>query len=492
MYTELHLHTSYSFLDGASQPEELVLQAQALGYTALAITDHDGLSGAMEFAQAARAAHLQPIVGAEITLADGSHLTLLAETRTGYGNLCRLITASKHGTPPLPVSLDAAAGTTVLAPASLADYAKGLILLTGCRQGQLARLVDAGRLLDAERVLRRYAEWFGRDNVFVELQQHRVYGDTPRIRHLVALAARVGLPIVATGNVHYHHPERHRLQDVLVAIRHRTTLDQSHQERRPNAEWYLHRPDAMTYLFRAYPAAIANTQVIARRCASFDLTEDLGYTFPTVATSTQESQNEYLARICHEAFAERYPETSAHRDRANGQLQDELRLIAKHALAGFFLTYRDLLIMAREVAAEVRGYEGAGSRSFLPPGRGRGSAVSSIVCYLIGLSPVDPLAHHLYVGRFLNEDLQSVPDIDIDFPREIRERLIERVYDAYGRDHVALVGAFATYRLPSAVRDVGKALGLPRHELDRIARLAEPASATALAAELARMPEYAA
>jgi len=478
VYTELHLHTSYSLLDGASQPEELVLQARALGYTALAITDHDGLYGAMEFAHAARAAHIQPIIGAEVTLADGSHLTLLAESRVGYGNLCRLITDSKHGIPPDQVALG--------------DYAEGLILLTGCRQGRLAQLVDAGQRDAAADLLDTYITGFGGDNVFVELQQHRIHGDTLRIRQLVALAAHAGLPIVATGNVHYHHPDRHRLQDVLVAIRHRKTLDTSHRERRANAEFYLHSPAQMGHLFRAYPEAIRTTERIARRCAAFDLTTDLGYAFPTVTPPTQESPDAYLGRLCHEAFAERYPDASPHIARARDQLDDELRLIAKHRLAGFFLTYRDLLIMAREVAAEVRGYEGAGSRSFLPPGRGRGSAVSSIVCYLIGLSPVDPLRHQLYVGRFLNEDLRTVPDIDIDFPREIRERLIERVSDAYGHDHAALVGAFATYRLPSAVRDVGKVLGLPQTDIDRIARLSEPRTATDLGRELARMPEYAA
>ena len=191
MYTELHLHTAFSFLDGSSLPEDLVNQAVRLGYRSLAITDHDGVHGAMEFARMADAAGITPITGAEITLADGSHLTLLAESRTGYGNLCRLLTNLHHGRPPLPAMLDEGddqeetndtESDRILS--HLRDYAEGLILLTGCRNGQLARLVDAGRFADAKRVLDQYIAWFGKDNVFVELQQNFVFGDTPRIAHL--------------------------------------------------------------------------------------------------------------------------------------------------------------------------------------------------------------------------------------------------------------------------------------------------------------------
>lgn len=489
VYTELHLHTAYSFLDGASQPEEMVIRAANLGYTALAVTDHDGVYGALEFAKSARAMGIQPITGAEITLDDGSHLTLLAETRAGYGNLCRLITESSQGTP--PAGVDMGSSLPVGMTCHLADYASGMILLTGCRDSQLSRLVDAGRGEDAELVLRTYIAWFGAANVFVELQHNAVLGDTRRVRQLVALAERVGVGYVATGNVHYHRQDRHRLQDVLVSIRHRTTLDGSHRERRANAEFHLRSPAEMAERFARYPEAIRATEIIAARCAAFDLTSDLGYSYPDYQTATGETSDEYLARTCWEIFAARYPSTSPRVARAHAQLNDELRLIAKHRLAGFFLLYRDLLIMAREVAAEIRGYELSGSRAFLPPGRGRGSAVSSIVCYLIGLSPVDPLTHDLYVGRFLNEELRSIPDIDIDFPREIREKMILRMYEVYGHNHVAMVCAFATYRLKSAVRDVGKTLGIPVHNLDRIAKLAEPHSADSLATELQRFPEYA-
>lgn len=498
-YTELHLHTAFSFLDGASMPEELVLQAAAYGYTGLGITDHDGLYGAMEFGQAAKNAGITPITGAEITLDDGSHLTLLAENRRGYGNLCRLITDSKHGRPPAPVLLrnDRDGESTTALPgalhtSSLQTCAEGLILLTGCRNSQLARAIDEQRMDDAEHILQTYIAWFGAENVIVELQQNFVFGDTPRIHQLVAMANRIGLRYAATGNVHYHTPERHRLQDVMVATANHATLDASHRQRRPNAQFALRRPEEMEHLFAAWPDAIRTTERIADRCASFDITRDLRYQFPEYDPETGESADDHLARVCKETFRTRYLDTRSPKAAiAWNQLQEELRLIKRHNLAGFFLLYRDLLNLARAVAAEIRGRELTGSRAFLPPGRGRGSAVSSIVCYLIGLSPVDPLEHDLYVGRFLNEELPSVPDIDIDFPREIREKMIERMYEVYGADKVALVCAFSTYRLRSAVRDVGKALGLPLADLDRIAKLSEPRGADGISAELDRLPEYA-
>ncbi len=474
-------------------PAEYAAQAEAYGYTALGVTDHDGLYGAMEFAQAVRAVGIQPITGAEITLDDGSHITLLAENRTGYGNLSRLITDAKHGRLPAPVPLaHEPQQPDLLVTSHLATYAEGLILLTGCREGQLSTAVAEGRLADAEHILRTYISWFGADNVIVELQQNYVYGDTHRVAGLVGLADRFGVRYAATGNVHYHVQPRHRLQDVVVSIANRATLDSSHQQRRANAQFQLKSPEEMAEIFRNYPEAIRTTEIVAERCAAFDLTRDLHYQFPDYETSSDETPEEHLARTCYEAFVTRYKGTDPERmEKARTQLQEELRLIGKHKLAGFFLMYRDLLNLARDVSAEIRGREVQGSRAFLPPGRGRGSAVSSIVCYLIGLSPVDPLAHDLYVGRFLNEELPSIPDIDIDFPREIREKMIERVYEVYGTDKVALVCAFSTYRLRSAVRDVGKTLGLPAADLDRIAKMSEPRGADGLGNELERFPEYA-
>ena len=498
-YVELHLHTAFSFLDGASLPEELVGRAADLGYRALAITDHDGLYGAMEFTRAARAANIAPITGAELTLTDGSHLTLLVETVAGYRNLCRLITAAYAGpnlppsdestsfSPPRAVWKQDDARQPRLDPVLLAEHAQGLILLTGCRRGALSRLVDAQRWPEARHALNRYVEWFGPRNVAVELQHNLVFGDTRRVAALTRLAADAQLPTVATGNVHYHRRGRHRLQDVLVAIRHRTTLDGCHRERLPNTEFYLRSPQEAAARFADFPEAIQTTAALAERCASFDLARDLSYLFPRYPTPPGRTPDDVLAEVCYAELRQRYPAKDW--PAAEGRLQEELTLIVGHGLSGFFLLYRDLLELARDVSVEIRGP--AGYAATLPPGRGRGSSVGSIVCYLIGLSHVDPLAHNLMLGRFINDEMSSIPDIDIDFPREIREQLILRVYERFGPDHAALVCAFPTYRLRSAVRDVGKALGIPTADLDRISKLSEPRYAGDLGQELARIPEYA-
>ncbi|MBI4520513.1 MAG: DNA polymerase III subunit alpha, partial [Gemmatimonadetes bacterium] len=457
-YVELHCHSGYSFLDGASHPEELVLRAKELGYPALALTDHNGLYGSMEFAQLAKSAQLQSITGAELTLEDGSHLTVLVETPTGYANLCRLISeahlTSPRGEPRLPLAV-------------LLQRSDGLIVLSGCRDGALNRWLEKGTE-SGERFARRLRDVLGPARFFVELQDSSVKGDATRNRALARLADRLGLPVVATRDVHYHRRERHRLQDVLVAIRHRTTLDGSHGLRRPNSEFYLTPSEEMSWRFATRPDALRNTLEIAERCAAFDLTRDLGYEFPDFEGSDRGAAIETLAAVCQAALEEKYPPGSKYRIEAEARLQEELRLVDHHKLAGFFLVYRDLMELASVVAGEIRRGRPRAS-SNLPPGRGRGSSVSSIICYLIGLSHIDPVANRLFLGRFLNEALTTVPDIDLDFSRDIREQLILRVYEKYGGEHAALVCSFPTYRLRSTVREVGKVLDLPAGELEKLA-----------------------
>lgn len=471
-YVELHAHSHYSLLEGASSIDELLAAASAQGHRALALTDHEGMFGAMEFARAAQEWGLRPITGLELTVGedDGmrSHLTLIAETRRGYANLCRLSSIAFGLRAPDAAAREERRLDPCLAVAELAAHREGLIVLTGCRDGRIPRLIAAGESESAAAALDDLIALFGRDNVFVELQDNLVYGDRPRNRALVALAERAGVGVVGTGNVHYHEHDRHRLQDVLVSIRHRKTLEQSHRERRPNAEFVLRSPAEQARRFAAYhPEAAANSVRIARRCV-FNLTVDLEYRLPSPPVSAGNMPLAELEQICRERLARRYP--PAQRAEAEGRLGQELALIAKHDLAGFFLIYHEVFQLADEVAREVRGPSPARSVTELPPGRGRGSSVSSIVCYLIGLSHIDPLRTKLFVGRFLNEEMHSLPDIDLDFPRDIRERLIERVYERWGKEHAALVAIFPTYRMRSAVRDVGKVLGLPATELDRLAK----------------------
>ena len=492
-YVELHLHTHYSLLDGASSPDELVHTAVEQGHAALALTDHDGMFGAMEFARAARTGGLRPITGLELTISepatehddvsvvgkgdeDGevrSHLTLLAETREGYANLCRLSSLA-YGLGETDRRAQEARRLDPVVPlAALERHAAGLIVLTGCREGRIPALVQAGRGDEAAAALARLVGWFGAEQVFVELQDNDVHGDRPRNEALVRLAERAGVGAVGTGDVHYHARERHRLQDVLVAIRHRATLDESHAERRPNAEFWLRSPEEQAERFgRYHPEAAANTVRIARRC-NFDLTGDLGYRLPSPPLPEGATPLGELERICRERLGDRYRSPSE-RAKAEAQLVEELRLIELHDLAGFFLIYHEVFELAQEVARDVRAAGIARGLTDLPPGRGRGSSVSSIVCYLIGLSHIDPIHHGLFIGRFLNEEMDSLPDIDLDFPRDIRAELIERVHARWGREHAALVASFATYRTRGAIRDAGKALGLPVAELDRLARRAGP------------------
>jgi error-prone DNA polymerase len=481
MYIELHAHSAFSFLDGASSPEALVHRAVQLEYPALALTDHNGLYGSMAFAQSAKHEGLQAITGAEITLLDGAHVTLLAETPRGYANLCRLITEAHLGRedrrdPRLDFD-------------SLVARQEGLIILSGCRTGLLPTVLRREGFTSARRLAERCAALFGPRRFFVEIQRNHVRGDRALTRALCDIADAVGLPVVATGNAHYDRRERHRLHDVLTALRHRQTLDGSHDVRRPNGEFYLRAADDVAAVFRDRPDAIANTAVIAERCAAFDLTRDLGYTFPDFRGADRTPAPRALAELCRARLDERYPEGDDLREQAIRRLDEELRLVEHHKLSGFFLVYHDLFDVAREVAADVR----AGSRRAagnLLPGRGRGSSVSSIICYFLGLSHIDPIRSNLFIGRFLNETLASVPDIDLDFPREIREELIRRVYTRYGREHVGLVCTFPTYRLRSAVREIGKALDLPMGEIEQIAKLASSfESAAAVREEMQRIPE---
>ncbi len=453
-YVELHCHSAFSFLDGASLPDELVPTALELGYRAMALTDHNTVSGSMEFAVSARALGLRPIHGAEIDLADGRHLTLLVEDAAGWSNLCRILTRAHAHTreKPGPPSQAFVELTDVL------EHAEGLVCLSGC----------ALRGVHDESTLRRLLDAFGPDRLRIELQRPFLRDDRARNRRLERMAGALGVPCVATGNVHAHARARAPLQDALVAVRLHTTLDASEPQRRGNFSHVLASPGAMAGRFSEHPEAVAETARLAERLR-FDLTSDLGYRYPG-AEDAEAMRN--LTALCQTRLDERYRDAAADvRSSAVGRLEQELRIIDRLGLPGFFLLHHDMLELAREVAVEVRGPDSV--RRLLPPGRGRGSSVSSIVCFLTGLSHVDPIANDLLIGRFLNDELTSLPDIDLDFPRDIREKLIPRVHERYGHDRSALVAAFPTYRARGAIRELGKALGLPPGEIERVARGSE-------------------
>jgi error-prone DNA polymerase len=462
-YVELHAHSAFSFLDGASAPLELAAAAAAREYPAFALTDHDGIWGSMEFAHACKGLGVQPITGAELTVRSGrdTHVTLLVEDAAGYRNLCRLLTLAHSHTRDSTTRVQTRPWATL---GQVEEHAEGLVCLSGCaRDGAVAGAWERGETAEGEKLARRLLAAFGRDRFRVELQRPYWRRDRARNRWLALVAERLGVACVATGNVHSHDRERAGLQDALVSIGLCETLDESEPRRRGNSTSALTSPAAMAARFAEYPEAVTESGRLAERLR-FDLTEDLGYRYPG---SEEAGTDVELARVCAHHFAERYC-GSRHRREAEARLEEELGTIRHLSLSGFFLLHRDLLELAREVAAEVRGPESA--RSVLPPGRGRGSSVSSIVCYLTGLSHVDPVAAGLFSGRFLNEETTSMPDIDLDFPRDIREVLIPRVHERYGHDRSALVAAFPTYRPRGAVRDLGKVLGLPAAEIDRVAK----------------------
>src|SRR3954453_4042971 len=395
LYAELHSHSAFSFLDGTSLPEELAGAAVELGYDALALTDHNTVSGSMEFAEAAAGLGLHAIHGAEIDLVEpdrapgvrnhevGRHLTLLVESGEGWRNLCRILTRAHAHTRDGPSSSRRIEVPPAVPLEFVEAHTTGLVCLSGC----------ASRGVHDEPTLRRLLAAFGPDHLRVELQRPFQRHDRARNRRLAGLARRLGVPAVATGNVHAHARRRAPLQDAFVALRHHLTLDASEPVRRGNTAHVLASPAAMAARFPEYPAAVAETAELAARL-TFDLRCDLGYRYPGAEDATALHT---LAELCRGKLEERYPSGVATRAGALARLEEELRVIDALGLAGFFLLHRDLLELARDVAVEVRGPSAA--RQLLPPGRGRGSSVSSIVCYLTGLSHIDPVENELFLGR---------------------------------------------------------------------------------------------
>jgi error-prone DNA polymerase len=461
-YVELHAHSAFSFLDGASTPMELAAAAARLGYPAFALTDHDGIWGSMEFAHACEGLGVRPITGAEVTEGE-AHLTLLVEDATGYRNLCRLLTGAHSHTRD---NTGRTAGQPSVTLEQVEEHAEGLVCLSGCAgSGAVGGTWARGDPAGAAEAARRLLAAFGRDRFRVELQRPYWRHDRARNRWLAGLSERLGVPCVATGNVHCHARSRTHLQDALVAVRLGTTLEASEPLRRGNSSSALASPRGMAKRFAEHPEAVAETLRLAERL-QFDLNAELGYRYPRADDSAADRE---LAEVCRQLLPDRYE--ASKRSKAEARLEDELQTIRTRGLSGFFLLHRDLLELAREVALEVRGP--ASARSIMPPGRGRGSSVSSIVCFLTGLSHIDPVERDLFSGRFLNAEVNEdtvAPDIDLDFPRDIREKLIPRVHDRYGADRSALVAAFPTYRPRGAVRDLGKALALPRAEIERVAK----------------------
>jgi DNA-directed DNA polymerase III PolC len=452
-YVELHCHSYYSLLDAASSPEALLRRAVELGMPALALTDHDGLYGAVEFWRVARKLGVHPVIGAELTLLHGSHLTLLAENQEGYGNLSRLIStgqmAGSKGNPKLSIE-------------DVAQHARGLLCLTGCREGAVAAAV----LLDDEKLAARsagrLADIFGRDRVWIELQRHWLPDDTRLDAGLRGVARMTGLPLVATNDAHYAVPEDHRLRDILLATRDLITLTEL--AARPgghnSTEFYLKGAAEMIALFSDLPDALAATQAIAERChVSMDFSDRRTPAFSGRAPDfppgipPDETAFSYLHTLCYQGLRNRFkPVTPA----AVKQLAHELTVIERAGLADYFLIVWDIVRYAREAGIRCQG---------------RGSAANSLVAYVLGITPVDPLRHNLLFERFLSERTDTMPDIDIDFAADRRDEVVRYVYERYGAEHAAMVCNVVTYQWRLAVRDVARALGFSPEDVTRISEL---------------------
>ena len=474
-YVELHAKSFYSFGMGASHVHELLSKAVELGYPALALTDAN-LCGALEFARLAGSLDIQPITGGELTLVDGSRLVMLARTRGGYANISRLFTLANSVDRRKP-RLD---------PAHLREYADGVVLLTGGRRGPLASLLSDGRREEARRLLRDYMEWYGAGSVYVELQQNFLHGDTERNRESARLAAEVGVPVVATNDVLYHLPERHRLQHALVAASLSATIDQALPFISPNHHLHLKSPERMARIFHDYPEAIANTLRVPERC-SFNLSTDLGYVLPDPAVPEGYTADTYLRRLCMEAAVRRYGAVSK---RVEERLEEEFRLISRHRMAGFLLLYREIALIAQGIMEERGLTHPETPLEERPPGRGRGSSVALLTGYLIGISHVDPLRWNLTLERFISEDTSLLPDIDLDFPRGLRDELIQRVHRRFGPDHAVLAGAIATYSAKGIIQDLGKALGLPKEDLRLLSKQIHSHDGADLREEMLGLPAF--
>lgn len=441
-YVELHCHSNYSMLDGASDPDQLVEQGWYLGYQAMALTDHSGLYGIVQFHRAARERNIIPIIGAEITLTNNHHLTLLVRTDSGYANLSEMLSMAQ---------LAGKKGEAKVTSDNLAAHADGLIALSGCGLGEIPTLLRAEKYREAEAVAGQLSELFGREHFYLEMQHHNLPIQDHLCELLSQFGQKVGLPMVATNNVHYANLDGRRLADVLTCIRHHTTLDQAGALLYPNAERYLKTAEQMIYRFRKYPEAIDNTLAIADRCR-FSM-DNLQTTLPEFPVPDGETTHSYLRKLVYEGARRRYGDLT---EPVVKQLEHELRIIEKLELAGYFLIVWDIarFCVQQQILCQ-----------------GRGSAANSAVCYCLGITAVDPIKLKLLFERFLSENRQEAPDIDIDIANNRREEVIQYVYAKYDRRHAAMVCEVITYRGRSAVRDVGKALGFSLEEVDKLAKL---------------------
>jgi len=456
-YAELHCHSTFSLLDGASDPERLVERAAELDLNALALTDHDDVGGAVRFATAARAANLNGLFGAELTVEVPSGLrtglVCLVESREGWGNLCTLITRAR---------LDHPRGEPRVTLEQVAAHAAGLFALTGTERGWIPQLIARGQ--SGAAAAARLAEIFD-GRLAIECWDHALPEQRALVRELIPLAKSLDLPWVVANDVHYATPRGRLAHDVLTALRHGATLDEMGTRLRPNGEWYLKGGAQLAKRWLGHEEGLATSVAIAERCA-FRL-DTLKPRLPRFPLPPGVTEDEYLERLVEQGMEERWG--GRRTERHDGQVAHELKLIAKLGLSGYFLIVWDIVRFARREGILCQG---------------RGSAANSAVCYCLGITAVDPIKLELLFERFLSEERAEAPDIDIDFAHRERERVLQYVYAHYGREHAAMVCEHITWRGRSAVRDAARVLGFSPEQAGALAAFSDRYSAKSTAAAL--------
>src|SRR6266568_5057295 len=439
-YCELHCCSAFSFLRGGSFPEQLAEVAAELEMPAMALLDRNGVYGAQRFSVAAREHNVRPIIGAELSMEDFSILPMLVENRTGYKNLCELLTQTH---------LRSEKGKCEIRWDELPQFAEGLVALFGSSSGGTTSMSSPD---GTEPVPPIIIDIFGRENVFVEIQRHFIRGEERINRELIDLARAKQLPLIATNGVQYAKSYGREVLDVFTCIREHTHLDVAGKLLTQNAERHLESDREMRELFRDLPEAIENTSRLAERL-TFSL-ENLGYEFPDFPVPAGHSMDSFLRTIVWFGAQQRYAAVSA---KVKRQLEEELALITKLGFPGYFLIVWDIVNFCREHNIMVQG---------------RGSAANSAVCYCLGITPVDPVSSHLVFERFLNESRKGWPDIDLDLPSgDRREAVIQEIYRRYGRHGAAMTANVISYRGRSAAREIGKALNFSPSILDRFSHL---------------------
>lgn len=460
MFIHLHTHSAFSFLDGGSSVESMVKRAKELDMPALALTDHDNLCGAVKFNAQARKAGIKPIQGVEVTLFNGHHLTLLARNPAGYQNLCRMLTTAHLENPRCHprVSLQ-----------NLKEHSGGLIALSGCRKGEIPYHILSGNYSRAHHAALNYLEiWEPRD-FYLELQDNYLPGTRQLNDHLAGLAQELGLGLVATNNVHYAFPDDFKVHDILTCVRTLTRVQDVHPARPLNGQNYLKTAQEMESLFKEYPEALENTWRIAERC---QLALDLDTPhFPAFGLLPGQKAESLLRELTYQGAERKCGRiTPAVRQR----LEHELTIINDLRYADYFLVVWDIVKYA-----QAQGIRYAG----------RGSAADSMVAYCLGITEVNALERGLLFERFMSLERGEKPDIDVDFDARYRDRVAEYVYSKYSRDKVASVGTYNTFRARSALRDIGKALGLPEAEIGALAKKLPHIHADQIKDFLPRLPE---